>query len=83
MLMMKIKLFSNKKLMFYKFLLLKTNQRGYILWKILSINFRKHINFRACGTKDVEESAKKRKDPKTEVDDKGRVKGEKIEKELK
>lgn len=31
----------------------------------------------ACDTKDVEDSTKKRKDPKTEVDDKGRAKGEK------
>ena len=51
--------------------------------KFLALIFASTLILGACGTKDVEESAKKRKDPKTEVDDKGRVKGEKIEKELK
>lgn len=45
--------------------------------KFLALIFASTLILGACGTKDVEESAKKRKDPKTEVDDKGRVKGEK------
>lgn len=80
MLMMKIKLFSNKKLMFYKILLLKQTKGDIYYEKFLALIFASTLILGACGTKDVEESAKKRKDPKTEVDDKGRVKGEKIEK---
>lgn len=51
--------------------------------KFLALIFASTLILGACGTKDVEESTKKRKDPKTEVDDKGRAKGEEIEKELK
>jgi len=51
--------------------------------KFLSLILASTLIFGACGTKNVEESTKKKKDPKTEVDDKGRAKGEKIEKELK
>lgn len=51
--------------------------------KVLFLIFASLLVLGACGTKDVEESAKKKKDPKTEVDDKGRAKGEEIEKELK
>lgn len=50
--------------------------------KILPLIFASTLILGACGTKDVEESAKKKKDPKTEVDDKGRIKGKEIEKEL-
>ncbi|GEP79306.1 MULTISPECIES: hypothetical protein [Staphylococcus] len=50
--------------------------------KFLPLIFASTLILGACGTKDVEESAKKKKDPKTEVDDKGRIKGKEIEKEL-
>lgn len=50
--------------------------------KFLPLIFASALILGACGTKDVEESAKKKKDPKTEVDDKGRIKGKEIEKEL-
>lgn len=51
--------------------------------KFLALIFASTLILGACDTKDVEDSTKKKKDPKTEVDDKGRAKGEKIEKELK
>ncbi|UTI09684.1 hypothetical protein NFD59_12535 (plasmid) [Staphylococcus epidermidis] len=51
--------------------------------KFLALIFSGALILGACDTKDVEDSTKKKKDPKTEVDDKGRVKGEKIEKALK
>lgn len=50
--------------------------------KFLPLIFASTLILGACGTKDVEESAKKKKNPKTEVDDKGRIKGKEIEKEL-
>jgi hypothetical protein len=54
-----------------------------IIKKFLALIFSGALILGACDTKDVEDSTKKKKDPKTEVDDKGRVKGEKIEKALK
>ena len=48
--------------------------------KNLALIFASTLILGACGTKDVEESAKKRKDPKTEVDDKGRVKEKRLKK---
>ena len=51
--------------------------------KFLALIFASTLILGACDTKDVEDSTKKSKDPKTEVDDKGRAKGEKIEKALK
>ena len=51
--------------------------------KFLSLILTSTLILGACGTKDVEDSAKKKKEPKTEVDDKGRANGDEIEKELK
>ena len=59
MLMMKIKLFSNKKLMFYKILLLKQTKGDIYYEKFLALIFASTLILGACGTKDVEERKEK------------------------
>ena len=67
MLMMKIKLFSNKKFMFYKILLLKINQREIYNEKFLALIFGSALILGACGNDDTSnENSDTKSESKTE-----------------